>query len=112
MTETSFKSILNNYFKQFKCYQVSIPASMFSRIGTPDKLLCLRGQFLAIEVKTDTGTVSPMQENAIAEINKAGGVALVLRPKDFLFFKTQFHLLAHYNGILLEMAKKNLRNLK
>lgn len=37
------------------------------------------GKFFAIEVKTKTGRVSPEQNQQIAEINAAGGLAFVAR---------------------------------
>lgn len=37
------------------------------------------GRFLAIEVKTKTGRVTPEQQNFINQVNAAGGVGIVAR---------------------------------
>jgi VRR-NUC domain len=39
-------------------------------------------QFVAAEVKTPTGRLSPEQKQFLAVVNQAGGVALVLRSAD------------------------------
>lgn len=47
--------------------------------GIPDILCCYKGQFIAFEVKTKKGRVSKLQKVVIEKINKAGGVACVVR---------------------------------
>lgn len=47
--------------------------------GTPDLLVCHRGLFLAIEVKTPKGRVTRLQEHMLARISQAGGSTLVAR---------------------------------
>lgn len=49
------------------------------RIGTPDILCCLNGKFVAFEVKTKSGKVSPEQENVIKDIQFCNGYAFVVR---------------------------------
>lgn len=55
----------------------------YTKAGVPDLLCCVNGRFVAIEVKAERGRVSPLQEHHIGEIEKAGGVALVVRPSDW-----------------------------
>lgn len=50
---------------------------MFSKAGTPDILACVKGHFVAIEVKRPGGVVSKLQELNIKQINDTGGYALV-----------------------------------
>lgn len=47
--------------------------------GAADILACYRGRFLAIEVKSKTGRVSPEQVAFLSEVKRAGGIALVAR---------------------------------
>lgn len=59
--------------------------------GTPDIVGCVvttrddadghivRGQFVALEVKTPNGSTTPLQEHRLAQIRAAGGVARVVR---------------------------------
>ena len=46
--------------------------------GVPDVLACVHGFFIGIEVKTPTGTTTKIQEYQIDQINKSGGIALVV----------------------------------
>ena len=46
--------------------------------GVPDLLACVHGKFIGIEVKTPTGTTTKIQEYQIDQINKSGGIALVV----------------------------------
>ena len=45
--------------------------------GTPDILGCLNGRFIAVEVKTTSGTLSRLQELKLQQIERAGGIAFV-----------------------------------
>ena len=47
--------------------------------GYSDLFLCVRGQFVVIELKDDTGTASPHQELFIEEMLKAGAIGGVCR---------------------------------
>lgn len=68
----------------------TLPSSWFERVeqksinGTPDILGCYRGQMVAIEVKTTRGRLSKIQEFKLAEIEKAGGLGLVLNEENFM----------------------------
>ena len=62
--------------------------SEFTKAGIPDILACVNGIFMGIEIKAPTGKPSKLQLYTIDEIKLAGGVALVLYPKDFDKFKT------------------------
>jgi Holliday junction resolvase len=50
--------------------------------GIADILGCYQGRFLAIEVKTLTGRLSPAQEQFLERVRKAGGLAFVARSID------------------------------
>ena len=47
--------------------------------GYSDLFLCVRGIFVVAELKDDTGTASPHQEQFIREIINAGGIGAVCR---------------------------------
>lgn len=49
------------------------------RIGTPDILCCYRGRFIAFEVKTKNGKLTPDQSLVIDHINECEGFAFVVR---------------------------------
>lgn len=50
--------------------------------GSPDIVGCYKGQFIGIEVKTETGRLSPFQKEAQLRIEKAGGRYIVARSSD------------------------------
>lgn len=51
--------------------------------GTPDILGCIKGQFVAIELKVGDGRVDKLQEWTLHQIKKTGAQALVMRPENF-----------------------------
>ena len=60
---------------------------IYTRSGIPDLICCLKGLFLALELKTDDGIVSSLQEYNLEKISNSGGATIVLRPKYFEQFK-------------------------
>jgi hypothetical protein len=52
------------------------------RVGVPDLLVCHRGRFYGIELKTDDGRLRPMQRHHLDLIRRASGVGLVARSVD------------------------------
>lgn len=51
--------------------------------GSPDKLLCVCGQFVAVELKSDKGRLAPLQKWTGEQITKAGGLYLVVSPSNW-----------------------------
>jgi hypothetical protein len=39
--------------------------------------------FVALELKTETGTVTPLQEHILSQINLAKGIGIVVTPKNW-----------------------------
>ena len=51
-----------------------------SKSGTPDLIVCAHGRVVALEVKRPSGgVVRPLQKHHIEKIQKAGGIAGVVR---------------------------------
>jgi hypothetical protein len=51
--------------------------------GTPDFLLCVRGRFIAIELKAEeTGEPDALQRFNLNKITRAGGIGIVANPKN------------------------------
>lgn len=62
--------------KVFKIQQSTI-------CGTPDLLICLRGLFIAIELKKDEREApTPLQQHNLNEIAQCGGVTFVACPEN------------------------------
>lgn len=72
----------------------------FGKAGCPDVLICWQGIFVAIEVKSDTGEASAMQMMNLRLIQRAGGIAVLLRGYDLERLEA-----------MLEAVNKKLRSL-
>jgi hypothetical protein len=52
-------------------------------VGWPDLLCWKRGQVIAVELKSDKGTLTPEQREVLASLAEAGVAVYVWRPSDF-----------------------------
>lgn len=59
----------------------------FQQSGIPDIICCVNGLFIAIELKSDTGVPTALQQMNIRRINAAGGIGIILYPSGFIEFK-------------------------
>lgn len=48
---------------------------MYGTAGIPDIICCIRGRFIAFEVKTESGKLTKIQEATIRKIKEAKGEA-------------------------------------
>lgn len=80
--ETKVKHAIKEYLDTIPLdymWHVAFHSVGYTKKGVPDRLLCYRGRFLAIEVKADeTKKPTPWQAREIAAINTAGGEAIVV----------------------------------
>lgn len=80
--ETNFKEKVLPLLK-------ALPCSWFEKIqqlairGTPDILGCVRGQMVALELKTEDGDTDALQDWNLNKILKAGGMAIVVTPTNW-----------------------------
>lgn len=51
--------------------------------GTPDILLCIKGKFIAIELKTEDGKLDALQSYKLTKIQKAGGWSYTVTPAEW-----------------------------
>ena len=51
--------------------------------GTPDRLICLKGAFIALELKTDKGTASKIQLLKLNRLRIAGGRGFIVTPTNW-----------------------------
>lgn len=75
MRESSVQKKIIRELTRIGAYVVKV--NQATRNGVPDLIVCLRGQFIAIEVKTDTGKASALQAIQIERITEAGGKTFV-----------------------------------
>lgn len=71
--------------------------------GTADKILCVHGWFVWMEIKTDTGKLDALQIYKASCFRKAGGIVLIARPSNWEKIKSFLTLLNSgiYNKNLL-----------
>ena len=86
-TEKIYENKIKSYLKSIGAYFIKTHGDRFSKVGTPDILACVNGHFVAVEVKAENGKPSELQLYHIEQIQKAGGYAIILYPKDFEKFK-------------------------
>lgn len=53
-----------------------------ARSGTPDIIMSLNGIFVAIELKSEKGVLSKLQEYNLNKISETGAIALVISPSN------------------------------
>lgn len=70
-------------------------ANRMTKAGVPDLLACINGVFVAIEVKAQNGKASELQLYNVEQIRKAGGIAIVLYPDQFVEFKQVVDAITH-----------------
>jgi hypothetical protein len=65
--------------------------------GTPDFLMCVHGVFVGMELKaSEKEEPSELQKYTLAQIRKAGGLALVVYPENFEEIYEDLKLLANH----------------
>lgn len=78
MTEQTIQAKIKKYLESQGAYVVKVVRA--NRAGVPDILVCLRGKFVALEVKTPKtkGNVSELQDFNLRKISEAGGFSYVV----------------------------------
>lgn len=89
MTETQFKAKVQRLLTEHGVWHVKFMGNRFTKAGVPDILACIGGWFWGIELKTNTGRTSPIQDYQLEQIRKAGGRTIVLRPSDLAAFRKE-----------------------
>lgn len=88
MTEKQFQQRVIKFLKEQGTYVINMwGGGRFTRAGIPDLIVCVNGYFIAVELKTETGKPTKLQEWNIDQIKESGGHATVLRPNQFDEFK-------------------------
>ena len=78
--EKKVQNLIKRYLDKLGAYHVKIHGSAYMPAGTADLLACVKGRFVAIEVKKPKGgVVSPLQNLKIKQVINAGGISFVAR---------------------------------
>lgn len=78
--ERKVKDKIKVILKRYGVYYAMPIGTGYGNAGVPDFLCCVppRGGFLAIEAKANGGKTTALQDKNIDDIQRAGGVALVV----------------------------------
>lgn len=80
MKESDIVAAIKRYLKTVEgCFFWKEHGGMYGTAGIPDLILCYKGQFIGLEVKTDDGKPTKLQEATIRKIKACGGIAVVVR---------------------------------
>ena len=83
MKEADIVKAIMKFLKTLpNCFAWKEHGGMYGTAGIPDIIACIGGKFYGFEVKTDIGKPTKLQESTIRKINKAGGIAVVVRSVD------------------------------
>lgn len=86
--EKLFENKVKAFLKSQGCWFIKYwGGGQFTKAGIPDLLVCCKGKFIALEIKAPTGKPSELQLYNVEKIKEAGGIAMILYPKDFERFK-------------------------
>lgn len=69
------------------------PIQQVAIVGDADYILCVRGKFIWLELKTNTGVQSALQKFKADWVESTGGVAILCRPHSWDKVQLQLKLL-------------------
>ena len=85
--EKRFENQVRRYLDSIGAWHLKTISNGYQRAGIPDLLICYKGRFIAVELKARKGKATPLQEYELKRIRSAGGLAFVLYPDDFEWFR-------------------------
>lgn len=86
--EKNFENKVKNFILHKNGWFVKYWAgAKYTKSGIPDILACINGSFYGIELKSNIGKPELLQLIHLSKIRTAGGIGLLLYPKDYEDFK-------------------------
>ena len=85
--EKNFEQKIKRFLDDEGVWWVKFFANSYTRSGVPDLLCCVKGYFVAVEVKAPKGKPTALQLHNCTEIRVAWGFAFILYPSGFETFK-------------------------
>lgn len=77
--ESKLEEEVERFMKRKGIWQLARYQAQSNQNGLPDRLYLYKGYLLGLELKTDEGEPTKLQLKKIDEINKNGGIALIIR---------------------------------
>lgn len=83
MKEKSIENKIKAYLKTIdSLFFFKEHGGLYGTAGVPDIICCYKGSFITLEVKTEDGKTTALQDATIKRIRKAGGIAEIVRSVD------------------------------
>lgn len=83
MLEKQVENQIKKWLEQNNHWYFKVHGGAFQKTGVPDIIACVKGKFVAIEVKrSNGGIVSELQKAQMQKIKSCGGVVGVARSLD------------------------------
>ena len=70
------KKAIDKYLKSINAWYCCPTTFGFGPSGVPDRIVCLNGRLIGIEVKREGKKPTPIQERRMKAIREAGGIAV------------------------------------
>lgn len=83
--ESKVKEKIKKILKEHGAWYAMPMGTGYGNSGVPDFLVCLNGEFLAIEAKAGKGVPTALQEKNLRDIGKAGGRTLIINEEALEF---------------------------
>lgn len=77
--ESKLEEEVERLMQEKGIWQLARYQAQSNQNGLPDRLYLYKGYLLGLELKTDEGTPTKLQLRKIDEINKNGGIGLIVR---------------------------------
>ena len=77
--ESKLEEEVERFMQRKGIWQLARYQAQSNQNGLPDRLYLYKGYLLGLELKTDEGEPSKLQLKKIDEINKNGGIGLIIR---------------------------------
>jgi len=86
--EKNFENRVKAFLKEHGAWVLKYwGGAAYTKSGVPDLLVCFCGLFLGIELKAPNGKPSDLQLYNLRQIEQAGGIGILLYPKDYEQFR-------------------------
>jgi len=83
------KAQVRKVLDKLGAYYVMPVTGGYGNSGAPDFLVCLHGRFIGIECKAGKNTPTPLQEKNLRQVERSGGIALVVNDENVGVFETE-----------------------
>ena len=107
--ESKLEEEIERLMKSKGIWQLARYQAQSNQNGLPDRLYLYKGFLLGLELKTDEGEPTKLQLRKIDEINKNGGIGLIVKNTEIVEYLIDiidiFHTMHHNNYCILNVLK-------